>query len=122
MDNATPTDYGPDAIEEHQVEVMCSFVAAVGIVYDIDVVGYDAVQKIHNVATHAEWAILMGYYPGDPKVDSLPWSGPPYRWDLSALWPSPDGVPDKGEAAVTASDLRGRIHQYKVALMADIKA
>jgi hypothetical protein len=99
MLGATPEDFGRYGIQQHELEWYCAMVAAVGEKYGVDC------SVTEGVRTHAEWAIIDGYFPGDGDSDS--------RWDLAIL--SADQPVTKPQAAATGNLLRERIHTYKAA-------
>ena len=110
MIGATPSDFGPEAVQYHELEYLCAGAAAVALKYGLDASGTaygGAYPGSYTIMTHAEAAIADDYFPGDGDPDP--------RWDLSRFKESASIV-TKPEALMNASILRSRIHQYKVAL------
>jgi hypothetical protein len=110
MDGATTSDFGPHPVQGHELEVLCAAAAACALKYGIDVAGQTESGE-PTVMTHAEAAIVDGYYCGHT-------TDPDCRWDLARLQPSPDSLTIE-EAHETADVLRARIRQYKLALMGE---
>jgi hypothetical protein len=106
MWDASPTDFGPDALQGHETEAFLAMCAAVAAKYNLDAL------DSNQLYTHAEAAIQDDYFPGDGDPDS--------RWDFARLNPGV-GNPTVDEANQTAHDMRQRVHLYKVAVMEAIK-
>jgi hypothetical protein len=105
MVGATTTNFGPEPIQMHELEVLCAVAAAVGTKYSIDTHG--SYEGVSTYPTHAECAIADAYYlgSGDPEE----------RWDLAELRAA--AVPPSPQtAAATAVVLRTRIAEYKRAM------
>lgn len=114
MVGATPSNFGTEAVQYHELEFLCAGAAAVAMRYDMDSTGtasMGAYPGSYVVMTHAEAAIADDYFPGDGDPDP--------RWDLSRFEQSNSDL-TKPEALMNASILRSRIHQYKLALSAII--
>ncbi len=109
MVDATTTDFGQEALQVHELEYLCAAAAAITRKYDLDSVGTNVRNGVteFNIMTHAEAAIMDGYFPGDSE---------PSRWDLARVAAS-DAPLSKDEARDTAAKLRHRIHVYKMAML-----
>ena len=99
MTGATSDDFGAEPVQLHEIEVLCAANAAVAKKYSIDLAGM--VGGEHTLMTHAEAAILDGYF-GE-------------RWDLARLRPSSAPL-SVSEAVATGDLIRARSRQYKGAL------
>jgi len=106
MVGATTDNFGAEGVQNHQLEVLFAAAGAVCEKYKIDAVG--KTKGEYNVMTHAEAAILDGYFPGDGDPDS--------RWDLARLAAS-DAPLTKVEAIAIGTSIRFRVHKYKGALL-----
>jgi hypothetical protein len=105
MTNATPSNFGIAPITLEEIETLCACAAVVCQKYGID----SADPKL--VMTHAEAAILDGYYILDQTLDGVT------RWDLARLTAS-DVPITREEAVENGTLLRARIHEYKLNIMA----
>ena len=105
MMSAEPGNFGQYPPTLQETEVMLAAVGACGHKYGLDLADHSVCM------THAEAAILDGYFPGDPAVAGNPLSGPPYRWDW-ALFNA--GVLSKDTARECGNTLRQRAHNYKL--------
>jgi len=94
MLDATPHDFGPQPLTEELVDALCAMCAHLALRYNI------AIDADH-VMTHAEAAILDGYFGLLPEE----------RWDLARLLPHPAAV-TPAEAQATGEALRERIRRY----------
>ncbi len=116
MENATPDNFGPEAVTHAGIDTLLAMAAAVALKYDIDVEGmtsrHDAsyapvVERC--VFTHAEAAVVDGYYPGMGQADC--------RWDLASLIALPPGVAlSESYATIVGNALRTRAHNIKLIL------
>lgn len=106
--NGSAADFGPYPLTEHLVDAMCAGAAALCTKYRIDA------SDPKTCYTHAEAAILDGYFWGDPTPDG------DTRGDLCVLEAHPEMSTDqlKANAPLAGAMLRRRIHAYKVALLA----
>jgi hypothetical protein len=103
MWNATPSDFGPDPVQEHELEAFLAMCAAACVAYNLDPTDSDQCK------THAEWAALDLYFPGDGDPDA--------RWDFARLQPSGATVTVE-EATATAQAMRARCAAWKRAMEA----
>lgn len=101
MDGATMTDFGPDAVQVHELEFLAACGAAVAKKYGLDASGRSD-DGLPVIMTHAEAAIADGYY-GE-------------RWDLAEFVATPI-PPSQMKAAASGAVLRMRTHQYKLGLV-----
>lgn len=94
MLGATESNFGAFPVTQEQLEVMCAVIGALGHKYNVDV------SDANKVMTHAEAAVLDGYF-GE-------------RWDLD-FFSAPDKMSE--HYARTHGDmLRKRAHNYKLAM------
>jgi len=94
MRDATPHDFGSQPLTEELVDALCAMCACLALRYDI------AIDADH-VMTHAEAAIIDGYFGLLPEE----------RWDLARLKPAEEPV-TPAEAHATGEALRRRIREY----------
>lgn len=110
MDGATMADFGPDAIQGHELELLCSAGAAVCLKYGLNPLGtttHNGVSE-HIILTHAEAAIFDSYF-GE-------------RWDLAIFNPNGDkSDATPAQAVQSGAVLRARIASYKTVLEQQIK-
>lgn len=117
MDGAGEHDFGPDAVQVHELEYLCALAALVCVTYGIDSNGTVAdgsthadnngnpvnTRGEHNILTHGECAVIDAY--------------PDERWDLGSFVSLPEGVNLTPAMRSACGDaLRARIHEYAVAL------
>lgn len=116
MEGASPADFGPYALQEHAVEVLCAAAAKCCLeylIYPLDVVPADEERPGELlIMTHAEAAIIDKYAPTTqpPPSDGVT------RWDLWRLLPSPHPLIEE-EAHLTGDLLRSRINAYLTPLL-----
>jgi hypothetical protein len=91
MRDARPDDFGEFPLVPEAVDTLCSVAAALARAYDIPL---DAA----HVMTHAEAAIIDGYFGAN---------GDDERWDIARLQPSPLPLVED-DARRTGEDLRAR--------------
>lgn len=101
MIDATPSNFGPAAINLHEVETLCAAAAVICQKYGIDA------SDPSLVMTHGEAAIHDGYFVTDSPSDGVT------RWDLARLQGRNEPL-SKEEAITTGDLLRARIHAYQV--------
>lgn len=94
MLNATPHDFGPQPLTDELVDALCAMCAFLALRYGI-------VIDADHVMTHAEAAIIDGYFGLLPEE----------RWDLARLRPAPEAV-TPAEAQATGEALRQKIRGY----------
>jgi N-acetylmuramoyl-L-alanine amidase len=95
MQDARPDDFGPYPLVDAAVEALCRVAGSIAAFYDIPV---DA----GHVLTHAEAALIDGYF-GTAAQE---------RWDIARLAPSPQPLaPD--DARRTGEELRRRIGRFR---------
>lgn len=94
MLDATPHDFGTQPLTEELVDALCGMCAYLAARYDI-------VIDADHVMTHAEAAIIDGYFGLLPEE----------RWDLARLAPAAQPVTPH-EAIATGERLRQRIRAY----------
>jgi hypothetical protein len=105
MANATPSNFGDYPITFEEIETLCACAAVVCLKYHID-----SVSDPKLVMTHAEAAIIDGYFILDQTLDGVT------RWDLARLTASDTPI-TRQEAVANGNKLRARIHEYKINLM-----
>jgi hypothetical protein len=105
MANATPSNFGDSPITLEEIETLCACAAVVCLKYHID-----SVADPKLVMTHAEAAIIDGYFILDQTLDGVT------RWDLARLTASDTPI-TRQEAVSNGNKLRARIHEYKLNLM-----
>jgi hypothetical protein len=93
MWDATPSNFGAYALQDHEMEVFYAMCAAAANRYNIDPLDSDYTR------THAEWAIIDGYFPE--------------RWDFTRLKASNAPLTVE-EATATAQGVRHKINDYKI--------
>ena len=100
MDGATTSNFGPDAVQLHELEVLCAAAATVAKAYGVQAnLPVGITMREHTIMTHAECAAQDGYF-GE-------------RWDLARFEPGPISP----EIARAHGDLlRKRIHVIKAAM------
>jgi len=91
MRDATPSDFGNYPLTTVQIAAMCAVAAQIARAYDIPI---DA----EHVLTHAEAAIVDGYF-GIAEEE---------RWDIARLAPRAE-MPTAEEALATGNGLRARV-------------
>lgn len=91
MRDATPGDFGAFPLVADAVDALCAVTQAIAYAYDIPV---DA----DHVMTHAEAAIIDGYFGAN---------GDGERWDIARLQASPLAL-TQGDARAAGDDLRAR--------------
>jgi len=91
MFRATSNDWGGYPILPEQIDELCLAAAEVAYLKKIDT---------SNIKTHAEWALIDGYYPD--------------RWDLAVL---EQGCVSPSIVHKTGNELRKRIRTIKLQLM-----
>ena len=128
MDSGTFANFGPDAVQMHELEFLCACAAAFAQKYDVQAdapapmkfPGGGRPDREHTIMTHAEAALTT---PSDTK-DGVHFEhyycfkdghDPDCRWDLAAT-NAQATAPSENQAFATGELLRGRIHQYKTAL------
>ena len=95
MFGATPSDFGQYAIQQHELDLYLVMCGGICVKYNIDPLDSDYVK------THAEYAIIDGYF-GE-------------RWDFARLNGSNDPLSVE-EANKTAYDMRHRMFTCKTAI------
>jgi hypothetical protein len=108
MAGATPADFGADPLQMHELEALCAMLGAVAAVYKVDV------GSRNLCMTHAEAAILDGYYITDSPADG------DTRWDLARFAAAP-GTCEKPEAIANGTRIRARAVKYTVAIAAALR-
>lgn len=94
MEGATPEDFGRYPLVPELIDGLCRVGAAIAAAYGIPV-------DRHHVLTHAEAAILDGYFG----------SGDDERWDIARLRPDPKPLVSQ-DALDAGDELRARIAAY----------
>lgn len=95
-------NFGAFPVQKHEIEALCACVAALAWLYRVPL---DVTRNM----THAEAAILDGYFVTDRPADGIT------RWDLARLAASPEPL-TKQEAVQTGNLLRSRQEQYYYAI------
>ena len=95
MQGATPEDFGEYPLREECIDAMCALAAEIAIAFDIDI---DA----DHIMTHAEAAILDGYFG----------TGENQRWDGARLAPCAAALAPE-DAVRAGNDLRARIAAFR---------
>lgn len=118
MLDATSNNFGPDPLNQHELEFLCAGAAALCTKYGIDASGKVTKDSTHTdnngatvhtlgepiILTHAECAVYDSY------TDE--------RWDLGTLVPLPQGVSLTPEMRTQSGNaLRQRIHTYKLKMI-----
>jgi hypothetical protein len=102
MWEATPSDFGPDPVQSHEIEAFLAMCAAACVAYNLDPL------DSNQCRTHCEWAVVDGYFIGE---------GTDVRWDFLRVAPS-DEPATVEEATATAQAMRARCNAYKLAIEA----
>ncbi|GAC1388298.1 MAG: hypothetical protein NVSMB31_02070 [Vulcanimicrobiaceae bacterium] len=91
MKDAQPHDFGAYPLTESLVDALCTVAARLAAFYEIPI-------QPHTVLTHAEAAVVDGYFG----------NGDEERWDIARLVPSMEPLVPQN-AAQTGDELRSRI-------------
>ena len=112
LENGGPGDFGHYPLSERLVDALCVSAAAICAKYGVDA------SSNTTCFTHAEAAIWDGYFWGDPTPDG------DTRGDLCILEAHPEmsDAQLKANAPIIGDLLRGRIHDYKLALLGKVPA
>lgn len=98
MQDARPDHFGRFPMRDEAIDELCRIAAAIAAFYEI------LIDEEH-VMTHAEAALIDGYY-GD---------APDERWDIARLSPSPRPL-EPAEARAAGNALRDRIRVHRSAM------
>lgn len=98
MEGCTPHDFGRYPLTEPLIDALCRVGARLANIYAIPV---DA----EHVMSHAEAALLDGYFGTEPEQ----------RWDIARLRPAPDPLEPR-EAVETGEELRSRMRSWTAKL------
>jgi hypothetical protein len=120
----SPSDFGSEPIQMHEVEYLCAGAAAFCVRYGIDALGHATDDDVYGgafygeptILTHSEAANMVGVPPQYAAYGPAP-IGTSERIDLACLVPAPPGEQvTPTHAYVVGTELRARIHAYAQAL------
>lgn len=94
MGEARPDDFGRFPLRDNMIEACCELAAQASTAYRIAI-------DVESVRTHAEAALVDGYFG----------AGPDQRWDIARLTPSPQAL-EAADALRTGELLRARIRAH----------